>query len=194
MKKLNNVLALAGVAVVLTLSAGQLFAQDQQRQRGQGRGQGGGNFDPEQMRQRMMDRYKEQLEVKDEAEWKLISDRIEKVTAARREIGFGGGFGGFGRGGRGGPGGGGGGGGGGQGGDNAQAVRRAFGGEPSPEAEALQKAIDAKASADEIKAKLAKVREARKDKEAKLEKAQDDLRKVLTVRQEASAVLAGLLK
>jgi hypothetical protein len=191
MKKLNNVLALAGVAVVLTLSAGQLFAQDQQPQRQ--RGQGGGNFDPEQMRQRMMDRYKEQLEVKDEAEWKLISDRIEKVTTARREIGFGGGFGGFGgRGGRGGPGGGGGGGG--QGGDNAQAARRAFGGEPSAEVQALQKAIDAKAPADEIKTKLAKVREARKDKEAKLEKAQDDLRKVLTTRQEASAVLAGLLK
>src|SRR5258706_7098480 len=100
MKKMNNVLALASVAVVLTLSAGQLFAQDQQPQRQ--RGQGGGNFDPEQMRQRMMDRYKEQLEVKDDAEWKLISDRIEKVTAARREIGFGGGFGGFGRGARGG--------------------------------------------------------------------------------------------
>src|SRR5437867_3963008 len=181
MKKLNNVLALASVAAVLTLSAGQLFAQDQQPQRQ--RGQGGGNFDPEQARQRMMDNYKERLEVKDDAEWKLISDRIEKVTAARREIGFGGGFGGgFGRGGRGGPGGPGGG-----GGDNAQAVRRAFGGEPSEEVQALQKAIDAKAPADEIKAKLAKVREARKEKDAKLEKAQDDLRKVLTVRQEASA-------
>src|SRR5262245_32122793 len=153
MKKLNNLLALASVAAVLTLGAGQLLAQDQQpqRQRGQG-GQGGpgggrGNFDPEQMRQRMMERYRDQLGITDDAEWKLISDRIEKVTAARREIGFGGGFGGFGRG-RGGPGGGG-------GGDNAQGGRRGFGGEPSPEAEALQKAIDAKASADEIEAKLA---------------------------------------
>jgi hypothetical protein len=58
----------------------------------------------------------------------------------------------------------------------------------------LQKAIESKAPADELKAKLAKLREARKEKEAALEKAQEDLRKVLSVRQEAAAVLAGLLK
>ncbi|MEO8427777.1 MAG: hypothetical protein ABI651_11770, partial [Verrucomicrobiota bacterium] len=134
-------------------------------------------------------RYKEQLEVKDDAEWKLISERIEKVTTARREVGFPGG--GFGRGGRGGPGGPGGGG----GGDQAAAGRRGgFGGEPSPEAEALRKAIEAKAPTEELKAKLAKFREARKVKEANLETAQEDLRKVLTPRQEAVAVLAGLLK
>ena len=67
-------------------------------------------------------------------------------------------------------------------------------GNPGPEAEALQKAIEAKAPADELKSKLAKLREARKVKEANLEKAQEDLRKVLSVRQEAAAVLAGLLK
>ena len=60
--------------------------------------------------------------------------------------------------------------------------------------EALQKAVESKAPADELKAKLAKLREARKEKEAALEKAQEDLRKVLSVRQEAAAVLAGLLK
>ena len=199
MKKLNQILAAASVAAVLTWSAGQILAQDAPPAR-QGGGQGGGgpggrgNIDPEAMRQRMMERYKEQLDVKDDAEWKLISDRIEKVTTARREVGFGGGFGGFGRGGgRGGPGGPGGG-----GGDTAQGGggnrRGGFGGEPSEEAQALQKAIDAKAPADEIKAKLAKYRDSRKEKEAKLEKAQDDLRKVLTTRQEAVAVLAGLLK
>ena len=58
----------------------------------------------------------------------------------------------------------------------------------------MQKAIESKASADELKAKLAKLREARKQKEANLEKAQEELRKVLSVRQEASAVLMGLLK
>jgi hypothetical protein len=58
----------------------------------------------------------------------------------------------------------------------------------------LQKAIEAKASGDEIKSKLAKYRDARKAKESELEKAQDDLRKVLTVKQEAVAVMAGLLK
>ena len=68
------------------------------------------------------------------------------------------------------------------------------GGTPNPEVESLQKAIEAKAPADELKAKLAKVRDARKQKEANLAKAQDELRKVLSVRQEASAVLMGLLQ
>src|SRR5881409_3258405 len=66
---------------------------------------------------------------------------------------------------------------------NNQGGRRGFpGGEPSPEAEELQKAIDSNASKDELKAKLTKFREARKDKEAKLAKAQEDLKKVLTVK------------
>src|SRR2546427_650074 len=67
------------------------------------------------------------------------------------------------------------------------------GGEPSPEAEALQRAIDSKASNSELKAALTKFLEARKAKQADLEKAQADLRKVLSVRQEAAASLMGLL-
>ena len=196
MKRLNQVLAVASVAAVLSLSAGSLIAQDQQTPppAGQGGGGGGrGNFDPAQMRPRMMDRYKEQLDVTDDAEWKVISGLIEKVTTARRETG--GGFGGFGRGGGpggGGPGGpGGGGAGGGAGGGGG---RGGFGGQQLPEAEALQKAIEAKASNDEIKTKLAKYRDARKVKEVSLEKAQEELRKILSVKQEAAAVLAGLLK
>jgi hypothetical protein len=190
MKKLNYLLALASVAAVLSLSAGRLSAQQPPQ------GQGRGNFDPEQAWQRMMERYKEQLDVKSDDEWKVIEGRIEKVTQARREVGFGGGFGGmaFGRQGRGG----GGGGNNAPQGADAQGGRRGgrggFGFTPSPEAEALQKAIESKAPADELKAKLAKLREARKEKEAALEKAQEDLRKVLSVRQEAAAVLAGLLK
>jgi hypothetical protein len=179
MKILKHAVVLAGVATLLSLSTGTLSAQERQ---------GRGNFDPEEMRQRMMDRYREQLEVKNDDEWKLISERITKVSDARREVGFGGGFrGGFGRrGGDGGPGGG--------GGDNGGDRRRErFGGEPNPDAEALQKAVEAKAPNDEIKAKLAKYRDSKKEKEAKLAKAQDELRKVLSVRQEASATLMGLL-
>jgi hypothetical protein len=177
--KLNQVLMMAGVAFALSLGVGPLAAQDQPPQR-----PGRGNFDPEQFRQRMMDRYREQLEVKSDDEWKVISERINKVLDARREMAFGGAFGrGFGR----------------RGSDGNEPSgddrrRRVMGGEPSPEAEALQKAIEAKAPADEIKAKLAKYRQAHKDKEAKLEKAQEDLRKVLSVRQEAAVVLAGLLQ
>jgi len=127
----------------------------------------------------MMDRYREQMGVKDDAEWKIIQERIEKVSDARREIPRGGGFGGFGGGRGGGPGGPGGPGG---------------GAASSPEAEALQKAIESNASADELKSKLANYRNAVKQKEAKLEKAQASLREVLSTKQEAAAVLAGLLK
>jgi len=206
MKRITQVLCAAGFAAALSLTSGTLTAQNapdnsQQGQGGrrnrQGGGPGGpGNFDPAQMRERMMERYREQLGVKDDAEWKLISDRIEKVLDARRAIGFRG-FGMFG-GGRGGgrpPGGGGdaaaaGGAGGGGGG----AARRNFGGETSPEAEALQKAIDSDAPADEIKSKLSKYRTSVKEKEAKLDSARDELKKVLSVKQEAAAVLADLLK
>jgi len=164
------------VTTVLSLTSTTSLAQGGRR----------GNFDPEQMRQRMLDRLREQMDVKDDAEWKPISDRITKVMEARRDVGFGGGM-GF-RGPR-------------PGGDNANADnnqggnrrRGGFGGEPSPEAEALQKAIESKASTDEVKAKLAKYRDSRKEKRAKLEQTQDDLRKVLTSRQEAVAVLNGLL-
>jgi len=165
-----------GAAIVLLTSAGQLNAQ-------QDRG-GRGNFDPEQMRARMMERYRETFEVKDDAEWKLLEGRITKVMDARREMGgFGRGFGGPPR--RGG---------GSDAADQGGQQRRRFGGEPSPEADSLEKAIEAKASNDEIKAKLAKYRESQKTKQANLEKAQAELRQVLSVKQEANAVLMGLLQ
>lgn len=180
MKQLKKVLALAAVAAALGFANANVSAQ---------------GFDPEQMRQRMMERYREQLEVKSDDEWKLISERIEKVTNARRDVmGFGGGgFGGMfgpGRGGRDR---------GGDGNNNNQGggERRrggGFFGEPPAEATALRTAIENKASADEVKAKLAKYRDARKAKEAELAKAQDELKKVLSVRQEAAAVVAGLLQ
>ena len=45
----------------------------------------------------------------------------------------------------------------------------------------------------EIKARLDRLREVRKQNETKLTKAQEELRAVLSVRQEAVAVAAGLL-
>lgn len=172
-----------------TLLASGSLALAQQGPGGNQDRPGRGNFDPEQMRARMMERYRETLEVTDDAEWKAIESRITKVTEARRSVGTtGAGMGMMmrGRGGR--------------GGDNAQADdqrpqrRGPFGAEANPDLDALQKAIDSKASADEIKSKLAKYRESRKTKEAELEKAQEDLRKLLTVRQEAIAVSMGLLR
>ena len=183
MKTFNQLSVVACAAFVMFLSANPVAAQQ---------GQGRGNFDPAEFRQRMMDNYRERLEIKGDDEWKAIQPLVEKVTEARREVGFGGGGFGFGRGG-----------GGRRGGGNADAQAngnnqgggRGFrGGAPSPEAEELQKAIDSNASKDELKAKLTKFREARKEKEAKLAKAQEDLKKVLTVKQEAAAVLMGLLQ
>jgi hypothetical protein len=130
----------------------------------------------------MMDNVKERLGITNEDEWKVIQGLVQKVMDARREVG-GGGFGGFGRRGRGDGG----------GGNNAGGRRGAFGPVTLPEAEALQQALDAKAPTEEVKAKLVKFRDARKEKEAALAKAQEDLRKVLTVRQEAAATLMGLL-
>jgi hypothetical protein len=183
MTKFKQFLVFAFAAGALSLTSGTALAQ--------GGGGGRGNFDPAQFQQRMMDRYRENFDIKSDDEWKLIQPRVEKVMQVRRELmAFSGNPFGGGRGQRGG------------GGGNADANanggnqnrRGRFGGEPSPEADSLQKAIEAKASGDEIKGKLAKYRDARKAKESELEKAQDDLRKVLSVKQEAVAVMAGLLK
>jgi Spy/CpxP family protein refolding chaperone len=172
MKRMKAFALAAALALGANLASTTVRAQQDRPNRG----------NPEEFRQRMMDSIREEMDVKSDDEWKIISERISKVMDARRDIGFGG-F-GFGR--RGGPGGdqaaGGGGGGG----------RRGFG-QPSPEGEALQKAIESKASADEIKAKLAKYRDARKEKQEKLHKAQEDLKAVLSQKQEAVAVIRGLI-
>ena len=181
--KLSSLVMTTGVAVLMCLNVAQAQAQGQGRQGGGPQGQGRGNFDPEQMRQRMMENVREQFEVKDDAEWTIIEQRVTKVWEARREVGMGGA--------------------GGMrmmmrrpGGDNPpgdQANRRRFGPEPSAEEEALQKAIDSNASTAELKAAIAKYRDSRKQKEAALQKAQQDLKEVLNVKQEAVALSMGLI-
>ena len=175
---MNRWLVTAGVAAVLCGGVNQSWAQDEGSNQGPLRR---GNFDPAQMRQRMIERLKEQMEVTDDTEWKAIEPLIQSVMDARTAT-----MGGMGRGMFGPPR---------RGGDTGdQNTRRGpFGQTPSPEAEALQKAIDAKASNSELKAAIAKYAESRKAKQAELEKAQADLRKVLTVRQEAIATVNGLL-
>jgi hypothetical protein len=186
--KINKMIALCGIISALSLSAGTLSAQDNGDTNGanggggrRGGGQGRGNFDPAQFQQRMMDNVKERLGFTNETEWSAVQPLVQKVMDTRRDMGgFGGGFR---RGG--GPG----------NQDNGGGNRRGgFGGEPSPEAEALQKAIDANAPTSQIKSALEKYRSSQKDKEAKFEQAQANLRKVLTSKQEAQAVLVGLLK
>ena len=193
--KLNRIITLCAIATTLAMSAGTLFAQDtgnndnnggqrRNRQGGPG-GPGGGNFDPAQMQQRMVDRAKEELNYTNDTEWNAVQPLIKKVVEARFDVGIGNPgrmFGGRNRGNN--------------NGDQAGANnnRRNFGPQPSPEAEALQKAIDDNAPTAQIKAALAKYQASQKAKQAKLIQAQETLRKVLTPKQEAQAALLGLVE
>jgi len=174
-KRLKPLMAMT--AAVLTLSlGGKALAQPQ--------GMNFQNMDPQQImdmiQQRINDSFREQMGVTNDAEWSIIEQRISAVTKARlATMADGGGM--MGRGGMRGGGGGGGGG------------FQAIFGQPGPEAQALQQAIDSHVPAAQIHSLLAKFVAARQKKEATLAKAQDDLRSVLTVRQEAIAVLGGLL-
>lgn len=144
---------------------------------GPGRGApGGGNFDPAAMRQAQLDRIKTQLGATDE-EWKALSPKVEKVLQAQRDARAGGrSFGG----------------------------RGGAGGQPAPTTQpqspvaaandALNKVLENKdASAEQIKTALTALREAKAKAKAELEKAQKDLRELLTVRQEALLVADGML-
>jgi hypothetical protein len=178
--KMNQLLAIGGVAAALFLGAGSVSAQN-------GGGGGGGNFDPAQMQQRIMDNAREQLGLTNDTDWNAIQPLVQKVMDARRDVGGGGMSRLFGRGNRGGN------------NNNANANnnggrRGGFGGTPSPEAEALQKAIDDNAPTAQVKAALAKYHASQKDKQAKLVQAQENLRKVLTIKQEAQAALLGLVE
>jgi len=185
MKKIPQMLAMAGIAA-LCLSTGNLFAQDNGG--GPGGDQGGpggnrgnrgnrGNFDPAQFQQRMNERIKERFGSTDE-EWKAIEPLVQKVNEARMAT-----LGGMGRGFMGGRGGGGG-----QGGGPR------FGPEPSAEETALTDAVENNASKDDLKAKMAAYRKVKAAKEAELKTAQDNLKKVLTTKQEAIALQMGLVQ
>jgi hypothetical protein len=188
-------------ALTLGTTAVVALAQDAPRDGGRQRGGGDrGGFNTEEFRKRMNDRLKEALKATDE-EWAVLQPLIEKVQTKQRETmtsRFGGMFGGRGPGGGGGGGGGGGdrgagaggntgggaGGGGDRGGDRGG----------SPESQALRTALESDStSAEDLKAKLTAVREARKKSAAELEAARTDLAKVLSVRQEAVLVSMGVL-
>jgi len=181
------------MTAALALSVSAAFAQDNAGgQGGDQQGQGGrrfrggqnggdqggpggggrGNFDPAQMQQRMLERAQEQLGFTNDVEWDAVKPLVQKVQEAQMAVRMGqmrGMFGGRNRGG-------------GNGMFPADAER-----------EALQKAVDDNAPAAQVKDLLAKYKAAQKTKQAKLEAAQADLKKVLTTKQEAQAVLSGLL-
>lgn len=185
---------LLGLGATSHLFAQGAPADDRGRRRGSGGQDNGGgnngqdrrNFDPAAMQERMMAGIRERMGVTNDEEWGLISQRLTKVMELRRTAG--GGMGGMMFGGRGGPGGPGGPAP--QGGDTRGSR---FGRGGSPESEALQTALTDNLPDAEVKARLDRVRDVRKANEAKLAQAQEELRAVLTVRQEAMAVMVGLL-
>lgn len=153
-----------------------------------------GDFNIEEIRQRQMDNYREQLAVTNDDEWKVLLPRITKVSEARQALQqfSGGGRGGFG-GGRGGRGG--------RGGDadaNAGGGRRGGGiagfGTPNPVVTALREAVEANASVEDLKAKVEAWRKERKAKEADLAKAHEELKTLLSSKQEAIAITLGLMQ
>jgi hypothetical protein len=179
----------------LAIGSSDVFAQQSQpaqqqqpQQQGQQQWQGGGqnwqNMDPQQiqqmMQQRMMDYFRQQLGVTNDDEWGVIQERLSKVAKLKMEAMMSGGAGmmaGMRRnGGMGSP------------GRGFQALSQ-----PDPTADSLRNAIDNNAPNAQVKAALDKYRDNQKQKQGELSKAQEDLRSVLTVRQEAALVLGGML-
>ncbi|MBP8255907.1 MAG: hypothetical protein KAX37_01190 [Opitutaceae bacterium] len=140
------------------------------------------NFSMDEMRQRMSAALKEQFKVSNDEEWALINERITKVQDLRRSTMPIGSFMGRFMGGS-------------SGGEGSSSRFRGSmpQGMSNPEVDALSAAIRNNATAADLKARLERLREVRKQNEVKLAAAQEELRAVLDVRQEAIAVLMGLL-
>jgi hypothetical protein len=127
------------------------------------------------MEQHMIQSIQNQLGFTNASDWSAVQPLVKKVLDDQRAL-----RGNmrrlFGRGGPGGPGG--------PGGND----------QPSdPTANALQSAVDGNAPKDQLKDLLTKCQASRKEKQDALAAAQDNLRQVLTVKQEAQATLLGLL-
>ena len=125
---------------------------------------------------RALSRVREQMEITDDGEWALIAERIGKVDELRRALLAS------------------------SAGPRGLAApgdrgKRASATAPAglAERDALRAAVKDKLPDAEIKGRLARAREVQSQQEARLATAQAELRAVLTVRQEAVAVVAGLL-
>ena len=201
MRQLTTLQRTLGITLLLALMVSFLYAAEepkptrQEGQRGQDRGQrdrgegqrgqdrgqrdrrGRGGFDRGQMQERMMGMLKDRMGATDK-EWTVVKPRLEKVMELSQNGRNNGMRSMFGRGRRGGR-------------EEAQTPT-----EPIQIAsDALQKTLDKEApSAAEIKAKLAALRGAREKNKQQLVIAQQKLKEVLTVKQEAMLVMTGMLE
>jgi hypothetical protein len=169
---------LAGITVALL---GQAVSQ-QASQPANGRGNRG-NFDPAAAQARRDQAIKDALGITDDAEFKVLQPKLEAVQTLSRQVRAGG-MGMMGRMGGNRPG---------RGGANppADAPQLSDVEKKAQELSTLLQNKDAKP--EDIKAALAAYRDARTKAKAELEKAQKDLRDLLTVRQEAVLVSMGTL-
>jgi len=177
---MNTLIKSLSLLVVTAVFAGvtvDISAQERDRNRDRGGDRGGrdrgqrGEWDRSQIMDRIMDRYRENLGFS-VAEWKVVRPKVQavmdnRISGASGMMSM---FGGSRRG---------------RGGDSST--------EKTPTSELRDLLEKEDASKGDIKAKLAAYRADRKAREAKLKKAQEDLRQFLTIKQEAQAVLAGLL-
>ena len=167
-------LSLLVVTAVFASVTVDVSAQERDRNRDRGnRERGGerGQWDRSQIMERIMDRYRENLGFS-VAEWKVVQPKVQavmdnRISGASGMMSM---FGGSRRG---------------RGGNSST--------EKTPTSELRDLLEKDDASKGDIKAKLAAYRKDRKAREVKLKKAQEDLRQLLTIKQEAQAVLSGLL-
>jgi hypothetical protein len=121
------------------------------------------------LQSRLQSRLRERLEITDDGEWAVISERIARLEELRRAAASG----------------------------PIAALDRARKGAKGEaggaEREALRTAITDRLPDAEIRSRLARVAAVQKQQAAKLAQAQEELRAVLTVRQEAIAVMFGVL-
>lgn len=178
-KSLLTLVALAAMPVVLHAQNPQPSTPGGNSERRDGERR---QFNFEDFRKRMNEQMKTSLKVNDE-EWGVLQPLIEKVTEKQRETStrsFGG-FGGDRRSSSGGNN---------SGGDSSRPERAG-----TAERDALRTTLQNEgASTEEIKAKLAALRETRKKSSAELATAREELKKVVTVRQEAVLVSMGILE
>ncbi len=127
---------------------------------------------PAEAQARTLDRLREKLVVPDDTEWALMVERITKIEEVRRTLW-----------------------------SSAANVRSSGPGTDkskrtssnNPERDALRTAVTDNLPDAEIKSRLARAHEIHRQNEARLARAQADLRAILSIRQEAVAVMAGLL-
>jgi len=163
-------------AILIACVVGAVWTDSAFCQAAGGGGGGRGGFDPAAMRQRRLDNIKQSLGVTDQ-EWTALQPRVEKVMTLSMQARMGGMMGRMG----------------GRGGAAAEAPA------PTTETEktalALRTVLENKDSTKEQVAQaLTAYRNAREKAEQDLAKAQEELKALLTPRQEAQLVLDGLLK